>query len=96
MLLDSQGEIEKMEEERIKSDKELLESKKASEARPGDTALRQDFDAKQEAHIKIMDKYASNHRELSEIREAMSELLHGRKPKIRLSEAHLRSVKGLR
>ncbi len=96
MLIEAQSEINAIEEERIKSDKDLLESKKASEAHPNDTTLRQDFDTKQEAHIKIMDKYATSHRELSEIREAMGELLHGRKPKIRLSEAHLRSVKGLR
>lgn len=96
MLLDSQGEIEKMEEERIKSDRDLLESKKASEAHPNDTALRQDFDAKQKAHLDMMSDYGTRHRDLSEIREAMSELLHGRKPKIRLSETHLRSVKGLR
>jgi hypothetical protein len=73
-----------MEERRIQADKELSEAKKALKANPNDTALKQDHENKRKAHNTMMHDYNERHRDLSEIREAMGELLHGRKPKIRI------------
>lgn len=63
---------------------EHTDAKKKFEANPSDTGLKQDFDTKQKAHLDMMNTYHEQHRDLSEIREAMGELLHGRKPKIRI------------
>ncbi len=93
---ESKKEIEAMEEKRIQTEKELTQAKKAHEKAPWDAALKQDFENKKKAHATMMTNYHDNHRWLSEIREAMGELLHGRKPKIRIWESHIRSVKWLR
>lgn len=93
---ESKKEIEEMEKKRIQAEKDLLEAKKAHEAKPNDAQLKQEFETRRQAHTAMMANYHENHRGLSEIREAMGELLHGRKPRIRLGESHLRSIKGLR
>jgi len=41
----------------------------------------------------MMADYRDKYKELSEIREAMGDLLNGRKPKITLTDAHARAVK---
>ena len=81
---DSQEEIKKMEEKRLQVEKEAIEAKKTFEANPNDTNLKQINDAKTKAHTDMMNDYHTRHRDLSEIREAMGELLHGRKPRIRI------------
>ncbi len=96
MFADAQWEIETMEKERMRVEAEHTDAKKKFEANPSDTGLKQDFDTKQKAHLDMMNTYHEQHRDLSEIREAMGELLHGRKPKIRIWESHIRSVKWLR
>lgn len=93
---ESKKEIEAMEEKRIQTEKELTQAKKAHEKAPWDAALKQDFENKKNAHAGMMSSYHDNHRWLSEIREAMGELLNGKKPKIRIWESHIRSVKWLR
>lgn len=85
-----------MENKRLTVEKELIEADKKQKEKPQDTALRADYEAKKKAHSNMMNSYKNKHRYLSEIREAMGELLHGRKPKIKLGESHLRSIKGLR
>jgi len=84
MFTDAQDEIKNMEDERLRVERETIEAKKALEVNPNDTNLRQDFDAKNKAHLDMMNTYHEKHRDLSEIREAMGELLHGRKPRIRI------------
>ena len=93
---ESKKEIEEMEKKRIQAEKDLLEAKKAHETKPNDTQLKQEYESRRQAHATMMTNYHENHRNLSEIREAMGELLHGRKPRINLGESHLRSIKGLR
>lgn len=92
----SKQEIEDMENKRIAAEKDLIEAEKKHKANPSDVALKNDHEAKKRAHANMMSNYNDKHRYLSEIREAMGELLHGRKPKIKLGDSHLRSIKGLR
>ena len=96
MLLDSQGEIENLEKERLRIEWEITETNKKLAADPHNTALQQSLADSKKAHLDMMVDYDTRHRDLSEIREAMGELLHGRKPRIRIWESHLRSVKWLR
>lgn len=82
--------------EKTKIEKELLKAKKQMELHPGDTNLKSIYDIKNKAYIQMFEDYHIKSISLNEIRDAMHELLHGRKPRIRLGESHLRSIKGLR
>ena len=96
MLLESQREIEDMEKNRLKIEDEISEIKKKIAANPNNTSLQQALADKQKSHIDMMNDYHSRHRDLSEIREAMGELLHGRKPRILIGDNHIRAVKWLK
>lgn len=84
MFADAQGEIENMEKERMRIQAEEIEAQKVLNSDPNNTALQQSLADKKKAHLDMMMDYNTRHRDLSEIREAMGELLHGRKPKIRI------------
>jgi hypothetical protein len=82
--------------EKTKIEKELLNAKKQMELHPGDMNLKSIYDIKNKAYIQMFEDYHIKSISLNEIRDAMHELLHGRKPRIQLGESHLRSIKGLR
>ncbi len=95
-LEESQREIERMEEERITAEKELKKAESGMKDDPNNQQLRNEYNQKKSRHMQMITDYKDRHRDLSEIREAMWELLHGRKPKIKLTEQHAKSVKWLR
>lgn len=90
---DADQKMKELEKNRRTREIELEQSKKEHLKNKGNSTLKGAYEAKQKAYIAHVATYAEEHRNLSEIREAMDALKNGRAPKIKITDHHYRTVK---